>query len=257
MSLRIICGSSGTGKSTFVINEIKELAKAGKKALYIVPEQFSHVAETEIIEAVGYLSGDLQATSFERLAKRALADAGQRGSTIDAAGKNMLLAKVLLKHSKELKVFGGAWEKPGFLAAFLDLVSDFKRAQIDSKALGEYAKTEKNPLLAQKLTEILRIYESYEELLNEKFTDAEDNITKLAGLIYEQNLTRDTKVYIDSFFRFTANELDVVRSMLLCGTEVTLTVCAPELNLSEGSIFEPCVHTANTFIKIAKECSPL
>ena len=254
MSLKIICGSLGTGKSAFVINEIKELAESGKKALYIVPEQFSHVAETDIIKAVGYLSADLQATSFERFAKRALTEAGQRMSTIDAAGKNMLLARVLLKNSKELKVFGTAWEKPGFSAAFLDLISDFKRAQINSETLGEYVKEEKNPLLAQKLTEILKIYDSYTELLNEKFTDAEDNIKKLSGLIYEQKLTQDTKVYIDSFFRFTANELDVVRSMLLCGTDVTLTVSAPGLEVSPGSIFEPCVHTAETFIKIAKEC---
>lgn len=50
MSLRIIYGRSGTGKSEFVLNEIKELNN--DKIFIIVPEQFSFSAENSLLNTI-------------------------------------------------------------------------------------------------------------------------------------------------------------------------------------------------------------
>ena len=54
MSLKIIYGKSGVGKSTFIFNEIAEKIKSGnKRKIYIItPEQFSFTAEKKLMEAV-------------------------------------------------------------------------------------------------------------------------------------------------------------------------------------------------------------
>lgn len=253
MSVRIIRGVSGTGKSTMMLKLIKEHAQKGEKAMLIVPEQFSHIAETELINAVGYLSKNIQATSFGRLAKRLLTESGRLGLTIDAAGKNMLMASVIAKKSNDLTVFKGAGEKPGFITALLDLISDFKRAQVSADRLIEHSQKTENTLLSHKLSELGGLYKSYEELLGKNFADSEDNVTKLAQLIREENPLAGFTVYIDSFFRFTANELDVLSSMLECGINVVIAICAPKSINGAGSIFKPCVDTASRILSIAKE----
>ena len=52
MSLRIIYGKAGTGKSNFIFNEINEKIKSGEKnKIYIItPEQFSFTAEKKLME---------------------------------------------------------------------------------------------------------------------------------------------------------------------------------------------------------------
>lgn len=255
MSLRIIYGGAGTGKSTFCLKEIRQKALQGGQAMLLVPEQFSHLAEQNLIEAVGYLSPKIQATSFARIAKRMLADAGLGGTPVDAAGKNMLMARVLSEENKNLTVFRGAWEKPGFLATMLELVSDFKKAQLSGDKLIEYAQEEESsPLFSQKIKELGMIYAKYQTVLEQKFIDAEDNVTKLAQLIREQNPFAGTEVYLDEFFRFTANELDVIKSLLACGVPVSVTVCSPTLRRDGSGIFEPCVVTAQRLCAMAREC---
>ncbi|MBQ4515537.1 MAG: helicase-exonuclease AddAB subunit AddB, partial [Clostridia bacterium] len=254
MSVRIIRGAAGSGKSEMILKMLGEHAKKGEKAMLIVPEQFSHIAETQLINAVVYLSPNIQATSFARLAKRLLTEAGRSGLTIDAAGKNMLMASVLLKKSKDLTVFKGASEKAGFITALLDLISDFKRAQISCDQLLEYSQNEKNALFSQKLSELGEIYKNYDEVLSKNFVDNEDNVTKLAQLIGEENPLKDFTIYIDSFFRFTANEFDVLSSMLENGINVVVSVCAPEKINGASSIFKPCIDTQQRILNMAKKC---
>ena len=45
MSLRIIYGKSGSGKSEYCFNEIAKLVQKEKKIYIITPEQFSFTAE--------------------------------------------------------------------------------------------------------------------------------------------------------------------------------------------------------------------
>ncbi len=253
MSLQLICGAAGTGKSTFILEQIKVHKEQGERAILIVPEQFSHVAESELIAAVGYLSQDIQATSFARLSSRMLSECGKYKQAIDDVGRNMLMMRVLQELSGRLTVFSGAWEKPGFLRVMLDLVADFKRAQVDAKTLLDVADTElSRPLLSQKLRELAMIYNRYSEVLSEFFSDSEDNVSKLAQLIEEKNLFSGTHIYLDGFFRFTANELDVIRKLLACRTKLSITLCFPQE--AEGVyIFEPCKKTAARLCAIARE----
>ena len=50
MSLRIIYGRTGTGKSQFCFDEIKERIEKEKKIYIITPEQFSFTSEKKIIK---------------------------------------------------------------------------------------------------------------------------------------------------------------------------------------------------------------
>lgn len=50
MSLRIVYGRAGTGKSKFCFEEIKHRSKQEKTSYMITPEQFSFTAEQKLLE---------------------------------------------------------------------------------------------------------------------------------------------------------------------------------------------------------------
>lgn len=73
MSMRIIYGRAGTGKSEFIFNEIKENLKnnLAQKIYVIVPEQFSYVTEKRLLEGVEEKASiKAEVISFKRLAHR-------------------------------------------------------------------------------------------------------------------------------------------------------------------------------------------
>ena len=50
MSLRLICGRAGTGKSNFCFEEIKKNINGKSKIYMITPEQYSFTAEKKLLE---------------------------------------------------------------------------------------------------------------------------------------------------------------------------------------------------------------
>ena len=69
MGLRIIYGEAGTGKSEFIMQEIKKETEA--KKYIIVPEQFSYATEKRLLETLEEgASIKAEVISFKRLAHR-------------------------------------------------------------------------------------------------------------------------------------------------------------------------------------------
>ena len=52
MSLQLILGRSGTGKSEYILNQIKDEINLGQKIYIITPEQFSYVTEKKLLQAI-------------------------------------------------------------------------------------------------------------------------------------------------------------------------------------------------------------
>ena len=108
MSLRIVYGRAGSGKTHFILNEIKSRIEEspGKKLVLVVPEQFSFQAEKNLISATkagGILKTEV--LSFQRMAYRVFNETG--GITyphIHPAGKSMIIYQILNKMCDKFKV---------------------------------------------------------------------------------------------------------------------------------------------------------
>lgn len=73
MSIRIIYGRAGTGKSTFILKEIKEQLEKNlaRKIYIIVPEQFSYATEKRLLETLNTgATIKAEVITFKRLAHR-------------------------------------------------------------------------------------------------------------------------------------------------------------------------------------------
>lgn len=75
MSLKIIYGRSGVGKSTYIFNEIAEKIqnKTARKIYIITPEQFSFTAEKKLMDSVNNGAViDAEVITFNRMAYRVI-----------------------------------------------------------------------------------------------------------------------------------------------------------------------------------------
>ena len=79
MSLKIIYGKSGTGKSTYIFNEIAEKIKNGNRKIYIItPEQFSFTAEKKLLDSIELTSViSAEVLTFNRMAYRVMKEVGK------------------------------------------------------------------------------------------------------------------------------------------------------------------------------------
>jgi ATP-dependent helicase/nuclease subunit B len=75
-TLNLLLGRAGTGKTPRIVESLRERQRAGERAIFLVPEQYTYEAERLLAEALGGLVG-IQVFSFDRLAQRVLSLGGQ------------------------------------------------------------------------------------------------------------------------------------------------------------------------------------
>src|SRR5699024_2310891 len=94
--IRILLGRGGSGKSRAILAELAGHAQSQRRALLLVPEQYTLQAERDLIDASG-MGGLLtvEVMSPTRLAREVLRRAGQDGRvTVDGLGRAMALRRV-------------------------------------------------------------------------------------------------------------------------------------------------------------------
>lgn len=235
-SLKFVLGTAGSGKSEYILHQAVLSEQLGKNAIIIVPEQYSHKREMEMLNHTGYICETLNVTSFNRLAYKIISESGLARHNLDASGKAMLLARALTRSRKKLTYFKNAEEHTGYINLFLDTISEFKKGQITPESLSVLAGTVKEPIFRAKLNDISLIYEEYNKLLSDSMCDNDDDITLLASLCFGNEYIKNSTIYIDEFFRFTKNEIFCIESMLASGADVVVSLCMPQ-NAKENSIF--------------------
>lgn len=77
MSLRIIYGRAGSGKTHFIFNKVRDNINLKNKIYIITPEQFSYSAEKELLNSLECNSAiNAEVISFNRIAHRVALEVG-------------------------------------------------------------------------------------------------------------------------------------------------------------------------------------
>jgi len=234
MKLRFIYGRAGSGKTHFCLQEIKE--RVEKKVAYplilLVPEQYTFQAERDLIRVLGS-NGILhtEVLSFQRLAFRIFNQAG--GITyphIHAAGKSMMIYSIMDKLKKEMRVFSKAADRQGFVDTLSTLITEFKRYHISPEDLkASVEKLESNALLREKLAEITIIYAAFEDMIVQRYRDADDDLTLAANKIKETDLYDGAEIWIDEFAGFTPQEYKLIAALFPLVKQINIALCTDSL----------------------------
>ena len=222
MSLQLLLGSSGVGKSHYGFQYIidESIRHPDRKYLVVVPEQFTMQTQKELVSLhpnKGILNIDI--LSFPRLAYRILQEVGGAPHPVlEETGKTLVIQRIVQEQQKNLKFLGSNLKRTGAIAEMKSLVSELMQYQVDAACLEEWAGEAKDkPLLAAKLSDTGVIYKGFMGFMEGRYIAGEEVLDVLCRRIGESKLIRQSTVFLDGFTGFTPVQNQVVQEMLhLC-----------------------------------------
>ena len=255
MSLKIIYGRSGTGKSTYLFNEIAEKIKKEKRKIYIItPEQFSFTAEKKLLESIDASSViSAEVLTFNRMAYRVLKEIGNAKQNLSSEGKAMLIYNILSEQKSNLKFIGKSQENVELIGTQL---TEFKKHGITVENLKNAVENTENKYLQAKLNDMLCVYKNYEEEIENEYIDENDNLSILAENLDLVHDFDHTDIYIDEFVGFTHQEYEIIRKLMKKANTINITVCTDDVNSSDNpdtDVFYSNKQTLDKLYYIAKQ----
>lgn len=254
MSLRLIYGRAGSGKSEYCFNRIAEEINSDK-IFVITPEQFSFTAEKKLMNAINTKSVfNAEVITFNRMAYRVMQEVGFANKTnLTKCGKAMLIYDVLNKNKNKLKFLGKSNENIEVVAKS---ITEFKKHNITIEMIKDEIENQKDEYLKLKLKDMLLVYEEFQNNIIQKYIDENDTLTILSNYIEQVEWLKNSIVYIDEFAGFTAQEYDIISKLFKIAKNVNITICIDDIensNNPESDIFYANKITAQKLINIAKE----
>lgn len=263
MSLRMVIGRAGSGKTTMCLNEIQSRLQqnpTGKPILYIVPEQMTFLSEYRL-STDPQIGGMIRAQvySFSRLAWRILQETGGISRYhLSSVGISMLIRKIIEDQKEHLRIFQQAADKNGFIQQLEQMMLEFKRYCIRPEELIQeqlQAGTPKN--LQDKLKDLEVIYKNFEEAVLNKYIDSEDYFRLLAEKASSSQYLKDAEIYIDGFYSFTPQEYQIIGELMKTCRRVTIAMTADNLHYlqsepDELDLFRMAGSACRSIYEIAK-----
>ena len=262
MSIRFIYGRAGIGKSTWCINNIEYNIKKNyeNKLILIVPDQYTFNTENKILKSIGETALlRTKVLSFKKLAHEVFEECGGRSKEIiKESGRNMLIHKVLNEKIESLDYFRRISREQGFYEIISDVISEFKKYNVDINSLIDTKESIHDSDLYNKIGELSIIYQSFNEEMNEGYIDGDDELTLLGKKLLENDIYTGCEVWIDEFSTFTPQQLEIIRLLAKRCKRVNITLCMDNRNnLKENQditdIFNTVKNTENKLLKIMKE----
>ena len=255
MSLRIIYGKSGSGKSQYCFNEIAQLIKTEKKIYVITPEQFSFTAEKKLMDAIDTKAViNAEVLTISRMAHRALQELGGNTKTqLTKCGKSMLIYSILNENKSNLKFLSKSDEN---IDLSMTAITEFKKHGVLPQDLQQEIENTDDQYLKTKLNDMFLIYSNFEQKLQGKYIEDTDLLTILSNIIEDTDIVKDSLIYIDEFSGFTYQEYEVLKKFIKLAKQVTITACTDSLEPSlkpDTDIFYPNKVTVSKIMNMVKE----
>ncbi|KGR80578.1 helicase-exonuclease AddAB subunit AddB [Ureibacillus manganicus] len=233
MSLRVISGRAGAGKTSTIHKEIvKELKKdpLGAPIYIIVPDQMSFSTEYDLTNKYE-ISGIMRAQvmTFKRLAWYILQETGGIArDRIDKIGYQMLIRRLLMENKDKFSLFRQAADKRGFTNEVVQLIKEFSQFNIQSNTLNEIiAQLEEKQAphtLLSKTKDLQIILQELEQELGDTYVDGEAYYPVLLEQLKNSQKVKEAHIYIDGFTQFTVREFEIIKQLLLFAERVTVVL---------------------------------
>ena len=238
--INFIFGNHGSGKTSKILDMLKDDAKAGITSLLIVPEQEAVQAERLTLQALPASAQlSLEVLNFSRLYNRVCREyGGLCYSYITTPMKHITMWKALREVSPLLtKYSSNAENDPAFVGTMLSTVIQLKSSGLSQNELENAANecAESDSDLSARLLDITRIWGAYDLFVNEAYSDSADDLSRLCEMLDEHDFFKDKNVYIDSFSSFTPIEHRVIEKIFSGARNTTVSICLPTPHYSDIS----------------------
>lgn len=265
MTLRVISGRAGTGKTAFIHHEIVEDLKTnvlGPQIFILVPDQMTFSTEYELTNNYD-IEGMMRAQvmTFKRLAWFVLQkEGGIARERIDGTGYRMLLRRILDEHKEEFLLFKQAAGKRGFTKEVEQLLKEFSQYNINLDTidvlLDALRQNGASEVLLHKMHDLQILLQQLDERIGTDFIDGDGYFPMLLERIPQMESLRDTHVYLDGFVSFNGQEFAILKELLIYAKRVTLVLPMedPYADKLDGAVF---YRAATSYEKLKHELQKL
>lgn len=244
MAVKYICGRAGSGKSNYILGDIKKEIEADKykKMILIVPEQYTLQAERDLInyiEKPGIIN--IEVLSISRIADRVFKEVGGLTRTIlNEHGKSIILRKIIEENEKELSVYKKSCKQYGFIEKLGELISDMKQRNIGQELLqNQVNELDENPLLKGKFSDISLLYEKFNSFLDQKYLDTDDYHNMLIEKLEHSSLIKDSLIWIDGFSTYSPQTIRIIQKTLELAQDIDISFTIDlEINARDFELFD-------------------
>lgn len=230
MSLQLILGGSGSGKTSLLYDRIIKESMAHPDQLYfiIVPEQFTMQTQKDIVLChPNHGTMNIDIVSFQRLAYRVFEElAVENLRVLDDMGKSMVLRKVAANKRKELVLFQGHLNQAGFVNQLKSMLSEFYQYGISPQILREMAELAGTPLFRQKLLDFAVVFEGFQEYIAGHYITTEEVLDVLCRVLPQSEMVKNSVIALDGYTGFTPVQYRLLELCLVHARQVLLTVTA-------------------------------
>lgn len=211
--LEFVVGRAASGKTTEIFNRISASVSNGGQVVLIVPEQFSFESERELINVLNESDAkNVSVLSFSRLADSIAKICGEiGGSVVSDFDRVVLIGSVMMQLKEELKLWGKFASSFDFIKSIASTICELKMSNITPAELNECSQILGDGLLKNKLHDLSLILSGYNALLENRFTDPLDNLTRLARQLEYNDFFVGKTVYFDNFKGFTGQQYSVIK----------------------------------------------
>ena len=230
MSLQLILGGSGSGKTSLLYDRIIRESMAHPDQIYfiIVPEQFTMQTQKDIVLChPNHGTMNIDIVSFQRLAYRVFEElAVENLRVLDDMGKSMVLRKVAANKRKELILFQGHLNQAGFVNQLKSMLSEFYQYGISPQILREMAELAGTPLFRQKLLDFAVVFEGFQEYIAGHYITTEEVLDVLCRVLPQSEIVKNSVIALDGYTGFTPVQYRLLELCLIHARQVLMTVTA-------------------------------
>ena len=264
MSLRLITGRAGTGKSTFIHKEIVDdliQNPLGDPIFIIVPDQMTFQTEYELTNLYG-LKGIMRAQvlTFKRLAWFVLQETGGISKDkVDAVGYRMLLRRILEEHKEEFELFKNAAGKTGFTKEIEKLLKEFSQYNVTNQTMSviiqELEFNGASKALLDKMHDVQIILMQLEARIGTGYVDGEGFFDTLVEKIPFSEAIQSAHIYYDGYTAFTGQEFEILKLLIQYAKRSTVVLPLENIqkDLVETSLFYRPALTHEKIMQAARE----
>lgn len=257
--IQVIIGGAGTGKSTRLIEKLRQSVLAGERVVSLVPEQFSYEFDQKLYHALGAsLFNQMETYSFKSLARAVFQQYGMLDTDktyADELTKTALLYQALSELTQQhlLQFYEKQCQQVAFVEELSAVLAQMRQNGITAQQLYETSGTVTGRLQA-KLLDLSYIYQTYDRLLAvQKKKDTESDITEAAAVANGQDAFVGDCVFIDEFDIFTEDEYEMLSVLFSGCKEITIALCMDNLEQTPFSMFASVQETYYRICQMARQ----
>lgn len=227
-----------------------------KPIYYLVPEKYTYEIEKKLSNRLLHNKDPyfrIRVVSFSTLGNIVFTKSGGlKEKKISKSARNMIVCRAVDSVASELKSFKTSKTGIGIVGKLLDMIIEFKQNNMTVKDLQAMTREADDEALKCKLSDISKVYEAYEKLIENKYFDTEDVYGVLARKVSELEELNGATIFVDEYTGFTPLQYDIIENLAKISKNMyfSLTTDLKRLN-SKNGVFS---KTNISYLKINEIC---